>query len=134
MLAVPSEDFRHHTLATNLAQIALLEAVLLHQKPQRLDASSLWQRVLRGLKVFDQIADAINQAHRGMFFIAACIIEQRLEQRHHPPIVRCIADRGDIGGAAKGFPRGEQVFDLDWCVHDFHLPLSYSRWVSTALM
>ncbi len=47
-ISLAGEDFRHDALAANLAQIGLLETVLLHQKLQRLDAGDLWQWVMFG--------------------------------------------------------------------------------------
>lgn len=47
-LALASQDFRYNALAANLREIALLEAVLLHQKLQGLYAGGLGQRVVLG--------------------------------------------------------------------------------------
>ena len=42
------KNFRNYPLAANLVQIALLEAVLLHQKLQRLYTRRGWQWVMLG--------------------------------------------------------------------------------------
>ena len=93
--ALARQDFRDHTLAANLVQIALVDAVLRHQKLQRLHAGDAWQRVVLGL----------------MVFVASGLIEQGFEYRHHPLVVRFVPDGGNIGGVAKGLPRREQVLE-----------------------
>ncbi len=118
------QDFRNHALTANLVQIALFDAVLLHQKLECLHAGNVGQRMVFGLKVLDQVADDIDQTHRGMVFVASGLIQQGFEHRHHPLVVRFVPDGGDIGGAAKGLPRREQVLHLDVCIYDFNAPLS----------
>ena len=74
--ALARQDFKDHTLAANLVQIALVDAVLRHQKFQRLHAGDAWQRVVLGL----------------MVFVASGLIEQGFEYRHHPLVVRFVPD------------------------------------------
>jgi hypothetical protein len=121
-------------LAANFGQIALLQAMLLHQKLQGLDAGDIGQGVMHCLIVFDEIAHDIDQPHGGMVFVTLGFIEQGFEHLGHLRIMRFVADGADIGGSTKLLPNREQTLNIDVCIHDensssayapvFHVPLS----------
>lgn len=77
-----------------------------------------------GLVVANEVPDDVDESHGRMAFVALGFVQQGLDHRGHPCIVRLVPDRGDVGGGAEMFPGRQQMFHVDGGIHDFHSPLS----------